>query len=113
VNEINNDMKSIKEDITSFPEKININYNVIEATMINIGRKIKKLTRDLIIKETMGIIKKISPINDKENVKRYIDMDFNSETINELTMLNDEYARFLGEIEVNKNDFNFEQKNGI
>jgi uncharacterized membrane protein len=42
VNEINNDMKRIKEDITTFPETVKINFNIIEATMINISRKIKK-----------------------------------------------------------------------
>jgi hypothetical protein len=102
VNEINNNIKGIKESVTTFPETAKINFNIIEATMININRKIKKITRELIIKETVGIIKNNSPIYDKENIIKLINYDYKYETIDELIKLNDEYAKFLGEMKINR-----------
>jgi len=102
VNEINSDMKKVKESITIFPETAKINFNIIEATMINISRKIKKITRELIIKETVGIIKNNSSIYEKESIIKLINYDYKYETIDELMELNDEHAKFLGKMEINK-----------
>ena len=102
INEINSDMNKIKESITTFPETTKINFNIIEATMININRKIKKITRELIIKETVGIIKNNSSIYEKESIIKLINYDYKYETIDELIELNDEHAKFLGKMEINK-----------
>jgi len=102
INEINSDMNKIKESITTFPETTKINFNIIEATMININRKIKKITRELIIKETVGIIKNNSSIYEKDSIIKLINYDYKYETIDELIELNDEHAKFLGKMELNK-----------
>jgi len=113
LNNINNDMRSKKTMITSFPDNININFNMIEATMININRNIKKITRYLTIKKTVAIIKNVSPINEKKNIRKLVNVNFHTKTIIELSFLNDEYNRFIGEIEINNLDINPKRKKVI
>jgi len=100
--DLKNEIKNIKISVVEFPNNIKINCNIIEAMMINIDRKISKITRDLIVKKTMGIIRNVSPVNEKEKIKKILNVKLHSNTLNELSAVNDEYDRFLGEVEMNK-----------